>query len=211
MTLIAVIPFALTGLDPFKAGVPVLIGIGSFGIIFLQAFAAIAILVYLRRRGGEPLWVMVATWFGTIGLIGATIFVGIYFKFLATSDAALIGLLPLIFPLVVIPFAILSVLLRFVRPKSPQDGAAADDPASSPSKLSTDADSEFLIRDTAAGAAAVWIIKYKNVAGSEFTSASKPSFEVALAEARNLRDQRGAKILELIGLPVDGNGVGRDI
>ena len=45
MTLVVVAPFALSGLDPFKAGVPVLIGFGSFGIIFLQAFAAIAILV----------------------------------------------------------------------------------------------------------------------------------------------------------------------
>ncbi len=206
MTLIAVIPFALTGLDPFKAGVPVLIGIGSFGIIFLQAFAAVAILVYLRRHGGEPSWVMVATWFGTIGLICATIFVGIYFKFLATSDATLVGLLPLIFPLVVIPFAILSVLLRFVRPKSPQDGVVAGDTIPSSSNLSSDADSEFLIRDTADGAAGAWVIKYKNVAGAEITSGSKPSFEIALAEARNLRDKRGAKILELIGLPAQEAG-----
>ena len=36
MTAVAVVPFALSGLDPFKAGVPVLIGFGSFGIIFLQ-------------------------------------------------------------------------------------------------------------------------------------------------------------------------------
>ncbi|MEJ0049687.1 MAG: APC family permease [Methylovirgula sp.] len=209
MTLIAVIPFALTGLDPFKAGVPVLIGIGSFGIIFLQAFAAIAILVYLRRHGGEPSWVMLATWFGAIGLICATIFVGIYFKFLATSDATLVGLLPLLFPLVVIPFAIFSVLLKFVRPKAPsaQDGALIDEAMSSP-KIFTDAGPEFLIRDSAAGAAA-WVIKYKNVAGSEIMSGSKPSFEIALAEARNLRDQRGAKILELIGLPAhEGDGGG---
>ncbi len=75
-------------------------------------------------------------------------------------------------------------------------------------KIFTDAGPEFLIRDSAAGAAA-WVIKYKNVAGSEIMSGSKPSLEIALAEARNLRDQRGAKILELIGLPAhEGDGGG---
>lgn len=188
MTLIAVIPFALTGLDPFKAGVPVLIGLGSFGIIFLQTFAALAILAYLHRHGGEPSWVMVATWLGAIGLIGATIFVGVYFNFLATSNAFLVGLLPLVFPLVVVPFAALSVLLKFVRPKS-----------SSPVQRATDADSEFLIRGDADGAAGAWIIRYRDVAGREITSEIKPSLARAMADARDLRDKRGAEILELVG------------
>lgn len=188
MTLVAVIPFALTGLDPFKAGVPILIGFGSFGIIFLQTFAAFAILAYLHRHGDEPSWVMIAGWVGTIGLICATIFVGLYFDFLATSNAAFVGLLPLIFPVVVIPFAALSVLLRFVRPRS-----------SAPLKLPVDDEAEFLIRGDADRAPGAWIIRYRDVAGRERTSASKASFGTALAEARHLRDKRGARILELVG------------
>jgi amino acid transporter len=100
MTLFAVAPFALSGLDPFKGGVPVLIGFGSFGIIFLQAFAAIAILVYLRRVGGEPLWVMTASWLGAIGLIGASVFVAMNFRLLAISESPFVGLLPLVFPII---------------------------------------------------------------------------------------------------------------
>ena len=190
LTLVAVVPFALTGLDPFKAGVPVLIGFGSFGIIFLQTFAAIAILVYLHRHGGEPSWVIIATWLGAIGLVGATIFVGFYFNFLATSNAALVALLPLVFPVVVVPFAALSVLLKFIHPKVPASLQAP-----------LDADAEFLIRGTA-GAARAWTIRYRDIAGREITSDSKPSFESALADARALRDQRGAQILELVGQAV---------
>ncbi len=185
LTLVAVVPFALTGLDPFKAGVPVLIGFGSFGIIFLQTFAALAILVYLHRHGGEPVWVMIAAWLGAIGLIGATIFVGVYFDFLAPGNTAFVGLLPLVFPLVVVPFAALSVLLKFIRP------------ASTAPKPVEKAEAEFPIRGDANGG--VWFIKYRDIAGREITSERKPSLDVALADAAALRDKRGAKILELVG------------
>jgi len=187
LTLVAVVPFAMTGLDPFKAGVPVLIGFGSFGIIFLQTFAAIAILVYLHRRANQPSWVMIATWLGTIGLICATIFVGVYFKFLATSNATFVGLLPLIFPAVVVPFAALGVMLKFVRPRGGR-----------PSERVAEADTEFLIRGDASSAG-TWVIRYKDIADRERTSDSKPSFDIALAYARTLRDKRGAKIVELVG------------
>ncbi len=185
LTLVAVVPFALTGLDPFKAGVPVLIGFGSFGIIFLQTFAALAILVYLHRHGGEPVWVMIAAWLGAIGLICATIFVGVYFDFLAPGNAAIVGLLPLVFPLVVVPFAALSVLLKFIRP------------ASTVPKPIEKAEAEFPIRGDANGG--VWFIKYRDIAGREIMSERKPSLDVALADAVALRDKRGAKILELVG------------
>jgi amino acid transporter len=112
MTLLAVAPFALSGLDPFKAGAPVLIGFGSFGIIFLQAFAAIAIVVYLRRVGGEPLWVMTASWAGAIGLIGASIFVAFNFGFLAISGAVVVSFLPLFFPILVLVGLWIGALVR---------------------------------------------------------------------------------------------------
>jgi amino acid transporter len=113
MTLIAVAPFAMTGLDPFKAEVPVLIGFGSFGVIFLQAFAAVAIVVYLRRAGGEPLWVMAASWAGAIGLVGASIFVAVNFKLLAISESLLVGLLPFVFPIIVLGVLWIGALVRF--------------------------------------------------------------------------------------------------
>ncbi len=118
MTLFAVAPFALSGLDPFQAGVPVLFGFGSFGIIFLQAFTAVAIVVYLRRMGGEPLWVMTAAWLGAIGLIGALIFVALNFRFLAISQAPIVGLLPFVFPMILLGgFGIGTLIRRAERPE----------------------------------------------------------------------------------------------
>ena len=117
LTAVAMLPIALSGLDPYKAGMPVLIGFGSFGIIFLQAFAAIAIVVYLRRDRGEPAWVMAATWVGAVGLVAATLFVAVYFKLLATSDAGWVGWLPFVFPAIVLPILAFGLWSRTIRPK----------------------------------------------------------------------------------------------
>ena len=194
LTAIAIVPFALSGLDPFKAGVPVLIGFGSFGIIFLQAFAAIAILAYLRRQAGdgagEPAWVMAATWCGAGGLIAATLFVGLYFDLLATSDVGWVGWLPLAFPAIVAPCLALGLWSRTIRPKrflSEQELAAG---RAAPA-------AEFAVRGDAEGGA--WIVSYADSVGRERTSEAKPSLEAAEAEARRLRDDRGATILEIVG------------
>ena len=190
LTILAVAPFALSGLDPFKAGVPVLIGFGSFGIIFLQAFAALAILVYLRRHGGEPVWVMAATWLGTIGLVGATIFVAMYFKLLATSEAPLVGLLPFVFPAIVFASLGIALMFRMMRPKR----MAVEVPAAvSP----VAADPEFVVRGEASGGAGAWTVRHKHVVGRELTSEAKPTLEAAMTHARYLRDQRGATVLEI--------------
>ena len=196
MTIVAVTPFALSGLDPFKAGVPVLIGFGSFGIIFLQAFAAIAILTYLRRHGGEPAWVMAATWLGAIGLIGATIFVAIYFKLLAISAAPLAGLLPFVFPAIVLVCLGLGALLRLIRPRQmDMRHARADPPADAGN--SGDPAPDFVVRGDASAWTGAWAIRYKNAGGRDLTSEAQPTLAAAIIQARSLRDQRGAMVLEI--------------
>ena len=52
-TIVCVLAFGMTGVDPYKSGVPVLIGFGTLGIIFLQGFAAVAIVFYLGQRRRE--------------------------------------------------------------------------------------------------------------------------------------------------------------
>ncbi|WP_158808185.1 APC family permease [Beijerinckia sp. L45] len=193
LTLLAVAPFALSGLDPFKAGVPVLIGFGSFGIIFLQAFAAIAILVYLRKHGGEPAWVMAATWAGAIGLVGATIFVAVYFRLLATNDATLVGLLPFVFPVIVLGCLALGGLLRTIKQR-PE--AYRHERVSPPARPGPDSAGEFVVRGDRAAHGA-WTIRYTNAAGRELTSEPKPTLEAAVIQARELRDRRGAIVLEI--------------
>jgi cation diffusion facilitator CzcD-associated flavoprotein CzcO/amino acid transporter len=97
-TVVCVGAFGLTGIDPYQSGVPVLIGFGTLGIVLLQAFAAIAILVYLGRRRQEVgLWVLTAAALGAIGLVLATGLVSAKFRLLSTSDLPGVEWLPLAF------------------------------------------------------------------------------------------------------------------
>ena len=192
LTALAVTPFALSGLDPFKAGVPVLIGFGSFGIIFLQAFAGVAILVYLRRQGkdgaGEPAWVMAATWCGAGGLIAAALVVAIWFKLLATSDAGWVGWLPLVFPAIVAPCLALGLWSRTIRPKRLLSEAEL---------TAGDAGDAFVVRGDAEDRGA-WVVRYTDSVGRERTSDAKGTLDAARSEAHRLRDRRGATILDIV-------------
>ena len=196
MTAIAVVPFALSGLDPFKAGVPVLIGFGSFGIIFLQAYAAIAILVYLRRQAkdgaGEPAWVMAAAWLGALGLIAAAIFVAIWFKLLAVDPPGWVGLLPLVFPAIVAPWLIAAAWAKTIRPKR-----IITDEMEAASAAAPPREAAFVVRGDAG--AAGWVVRYVDNVGRERTSGPQPSLAAAQAEARRLRDGRGATIIDIAG------------
>ena len=187
LTIVAVLPFALAGGDPFKSGVPVLIGFGSFGIIFLQAFAAVAILVYLRRNGGEPPWVMVSTWAGMLGLIAATIFVALYFKLLATNEATYVGVLPFVFPAIVLVCLGLGAIPGLMRPQRFR---------ARPPEPSTAAETDFLVRGDTSGPGP-WIVRYRNALGRDLSSDPKQTLEAATTHARYLRDQRGSNVLEI--------------
>jgi amino acid transporter len=102
ITAICVAAFGATGLDPYAAGVPVLIGFGTLGIIFLQGFAAVAILAYFARHSGtmKP-WELLSATVGALGLIAATMLAALHFKLLATSDLPVVGWVPLIYPVAV--------------------------------------------------------------------------------------------------------------
>ena len=119
LTALCVGAFALTRLDPYSAGAPVLIGFGTLGIIFLQGFAALAALVYLwRRRAGAPSWVLVASAIGAIGLIAAGLLVAGNFRLLATSEAPGVAWLPLAYPALVAGGSGFGLWLKARRPKT---------------------------------------------------------------------------------------------
>ncbi len=117
LTGLLVFGFVLLRLDPYAAGVPILIGVGTLGIIILQALAGIAILRYLSKRrtlatGG----VMAAVGAGAVGLCAASVLVVVTFPLLASTNLAFIAWLPLIFP-VLVAFAVAFALwLRAYRP-----------------------------------------------------------------------------------------------
>ena len=188
LTIVVVAPFALAGLDPFKDGVLVVIGFGSFGIIFLQAFAAVAILVYLHRQGGEPAWVMAATWAGMLGLIGATVFVTIHFRLLTTNSSTLVAALPFVFPAIVLACLGLGAIPGLIRPQRFRARAPEPTPA---------VETEFVIVGDMVGGGP-WIVRYRNGLGRDLASEAEPDLEAAIARARFLRDRRGSNVLALV-------------
>jgi len=118
ITVICVAAFASTRLDPYKAGVPVLIGFGTLGIIYLQGLAAAAIGVYLwRQRMETARWILVASAVGALGLFIATGLVADNFKLLATSDLSWVVWLPLAYLVTVALGAAFAVWLRRARPR----------------------------------------------------------------------------------------------
>jgi cation diffusion facilitator CzcD-associated flavoprotein CzcO/amino acid transporter len=117
ITVACVLGFAASGLDPYKAGIPVLIGVGTLGIIILQAFAGIAIVAWLStRKGVASRGVFVASIVGAAGLVIASILVSVYFPLLASADLPFVAWLPLIYPLMIVAGIALAFWLRAHRP-----------------------------------------------------------------------------------------------
>jgi amino acid transporter len=95
ITLVSVAAFGATRLDPYLSLVPVLIGLGTFGIILIQAMAAAAILAYLwRRRSPGQGGVLAAAAAGAVGLIIAAVLVAQNFNLLASSSLPFSAWLP---------------------------------------------------------------------------------------------------------------------
>ena len=118
LTVLCVGAFGASGLDPYQAGVPVLIGFGTLGIVMLQGFAALAILVYFWRRPDQgSAWILAASALGALGLLGATGLVMYNFKLLATSDQAVVGWLPLAYLLTIATGLAFALWLRRARPR----------------------------------------------------------------------------------------------
>jgi amino acid transporter len=117
--------FYLTGMDPYVAGVPVLIGVGTLGIIVLQALAGIAIIAYLGRRKPEIV-TLGASIIGACGLVFATILVSINFPLLATAGLSWVKWLPAIYPGVIAVGIGFAFWMRANRPAAYSVLAAAD-------------------------------------------------------------------------------------
>lgn len=119
LTALCILAIGATDLDPYKAGVPVLIGFGTLGIIVLQSLAALAILVYfLRRRAQASNWTLVASALGALGLGAASVLVTLNFKLLTTSEAEAVGWLPLAYPLAVAAGLAVAAWMRQYRPRA---------------------------------------------------------------------------------------------
>ncbi|UPG86785.1 APC family permease [Luteibacter aegosomatis] len=116
-TALCLIAIASSSTDPYAAIIPVLIGLGTLGIIGLQATAAIAIAFYVFRRAREagPI-VMVASVCAAIGLSVALTTVCVNFTLLSTVDTPFVALLPLSYVATLFGGLAYSMWLRQARP-----------------------------------------------------------------------------------------------
>ncbi|MEJ1968681.1 MAG: amino acid permease [Rhizomicrobium sp.] len=127
LTLACVAAFAASGVDPYQAGIPVLIGTGTLGIIVLQAFAGLAIIAWLaRRKMLANVGLLAASAIGAAGLVAAAILVSVNFPLLATADLAWVKWLPAIYPVVILAGIGFAAWMRTNRPADYSVMAQAD-------------------------------------------------------------------------------------
>jgi len=103
VTFASVAAFGATGLDPYLNLIPPLIGLGTFGIILIQAMAGTAIFTYLwRRRSAGRRMVLSAAGAGAVGLAIATVLVGQNFGVLAASSLSWTAWVPWLYAVTVV-------------------------------------------------------------------------------------------------------------
>jgi len=86
--------FALGKLDPYRNMGTIMTGIGTLGLILLQAMAATAILRYFWRRGERPVAVLIGTSIGLAAFVTAAVLILKNFETLAGSTSTLVHSLP---------------------------------------------------------------------------------------------------------------------
>jgi amino acid transporter len=95
ITVLVVGAFAVAGLDPYLNLGASMAGVGTLGVVALQAAAAVAIVAFFRRRGDRRWWrTAVAPGLGAVGLLTATVLVVDQFDTLTSTHNPAVNLLP---------------------------------------------------------------------------------------------------------------------
>jgi amino acid transporter len=109
--------FGIAGLDPYLNLGASMVGLGTLGVVALQAVAAVAIVVFFRRRGDRRWWrTAVAPGLGAAGLFAATVLVVDKFDTLTSTSNAAVNLLPWVLVLAAAVGVGTALWLRSARP-----------------------------------------------------------------------------------------------
>jgi hypothetical protein len=93
--VVAVTLFAVAGLDPYVNLATTMTGVGTLGIVVLQAAAALSVLGFFRRRADRHWWrTGVAPALGFAGLAASAVLVVRNFAMLTGTRAAAVDALP---------------------------------------------------------------------------------------------------------------------
>jgi amino acid transporter len=110
LTLVALGAFVAVGVDPFKQLFAWLLGLGTLGILVLQAAASVAVVAFFRRRTGSSRWrTLVAPLLGASGLTVGIVLAVVNFDVLTGITGVAAFLLPWLVPVAaLLSFAVAS-------------------------------------------------------------------------------------------------------
>jgi amino acid transporter len=117
-TVVIVAIFALAGADPYVNLATTMTGLGTLGIVLLQAAASLSVLAFFRRRADRHWWrTGLAPVLGLLGLIASAVLVVQNFELLTGTTSTLINSLPWAFVVVLAAGAGFAFWLRARRPE----------------------------------------------------------------------------------------------
>ena len=109
--------FAIGAGDPFAVMVPSLIGVGTLGIIALQAGASLAVVAFFRGRSDRQLWqCVIAPVIGFLGLVTAFVMAVTHYPTLTGSSDIAVNSVPAALVAVAAAGAAVALVLRRRRP-----------------------------------------------------------------------------------------------
>ncbi len=116
-SLVVIAGFAISGADPFTTLVPALIGVGTLGIIALQAAASLAVVAFFWTRNDRTLWSgVIAPTIGFIGLVAAFVMALVNYPKLTGSANAGVNSVPIALLIAAVAGLVAALVIRRRRP-----------------------------------------------------------------------------------------------
>jgi amino acid transporter len=117
VSFLVIAGFAASGADPFTSLVPALIGVGTLGVIALQAAASLAVVAFFWIRSDRALWqCIVAPAIGFVGLVTAFVMALVNYPKLTGSSDVGVNSVPLALLVVAVAGIVMALVLRRKRP-----------------------------------------------------------------------------------------------
>jgi amino acid transporter len=114
---VATAAFALAGASPYTGFAADAIGLGTLGVVALQAAAALAVIVFFWGRRDRGLWrCVIAPAIGLIGLGGAFALAAVNFGTLTATGSSVVHAVPAVLAVAAIAGAAVALRLRSRRP-----------------------------------------------------------------------------------------------
>lgn len=118
--------FAVTGADPYLIYAAGAIGLGTLGVIALQAAAALSVVVFFIGHPDRSLWrTGIAPGIGFAGFMTGLVLAGTHYSILTGSDSAIVNAIPVVLILAAILGVLVALRIRRADPKIYEGIAAA--------------------------------------------------------------------------------------